>query len=178
MRIVVWITERSWEACVDEVASLAPAGQPQIVLVAVPEPDVEEVAAGGRAGLLGRHPPPPREPTWDAVADAAAKDLLEDAAARLGRPAAAEVRHGRPEREIVAACAGADLLILARDGDDAHLGPRSLGRHARFVVDHAPCRVLLIWPDGPPGVETIPPPPEHPPGHEPPPPPGHPPPPG
>ena len=162
MRIVVWITERSWEACVDEVAAFA-ATDAQVELVAVPEPDLEEVAAGGRAGLLGRRPTPAPQPTWNAVADAAAKELLDDAAARLGRPAATQIRHGRPEREVVAACAGADLLILARDGDDARLGPKSLGRYARFVVDHAPCQVLLLWPAGPPGVETIPPPPEHPP---------------
>jgi hypothetical protein len=31
------------------------------------------------------------------------------------------------------------------------------------VVDHAPCRVLLVWADAPPDVDTIPPPPEHPP---------------
>ena len=28
--------------------------------------------------------------------------------------------------------------------------PRSLGPAARFVVDHAPCRVLLVWADAPP----------------------------
>ncbi|MGF1424961.1 hypothetical protein [Kitasatospora sp. LaBMicrA B282] len=39
------------------------------------------------------------------------------------------------------------LLILARDGDRAHHpGPHSLGPAGRFVVDHAPCPVLLVWP--------------------------------
>ena len=60
---------------------------------------------------------------------------------------------------MVAAAEGMDVLILARDGDREHLGPRSLGPAARFVVDHAPCRVLLIWPDATPAVATIPPPP-------------------
>jgi hypothetical protein len=59
-----------------------------------------------------------------------------------------------------------DLLVLARDGDHSRLGPRSLGPAARFVVDHAPCRVLLVWADAPPGVDTIPPPPAHPPHRE------------
>jgi len=49
--------------------------------------------------------------------------------------------------------------VLVRDGDRARLGPKSLGPPARFVVDHAPCRVQLVWVDAPPGVETIPPPP-------------------
>jgi nucleotide-binding universal stress UspA family protein len=66
-----------------------------------------------------------------------------------------------PEREVVAESAGADLLILARDGDHTRLGPRSLGHATRFVVDHAPCRVLLVWPDRPPELATIPPPPPH-----------------
>ena len=90
----------------------------------------------------------------------AAEELLAEAEARLGRPARREPRRGRLEREVVAAAEGMDLLVLARDGDRAHLGPRSLGPAARFVVDHAPCRVLLIWPDVTPAVTTIPPPPD------------------
>ena len=65
--------------------------------------------------------------------------------------------------EVAAAAEGMDLLVLARDGDHSRLGPRSLGPAARFAVDHAPCRVLLMWADAPPGVDTIPPPPAHPP---------------
>ncbi len=54
-----------------------------------------------------------------------------------------------------------DILVLARDGDHERLGPRSLGPATRFVVDHAPCRVLLVWPDVAPALTTIPPPPPH-----------------
>jgi nucleotide-binding universal stress UspA family protein len=68
-------------------------------------------------------------------------------------------RRGRPEREIIAECAGASLLVLARDGDHSRLGPASLAPPTRFVVDHAPCRVLLVWPDEPPDLATVPPPP-------------------
>ena len=161
MRVVVWITETGWEACVETAAAPAPAGA-EVTLLAVPSGELEEMAAGGLAGLLGRRPPPPRGPSWDEVADDAARALLADARDRLGREAATEVRHGRVEREVVAACVGADLLVLARDGD-ARLGPKSLGRHARFVVDHAPCRVLLVWPGEPPAAKLPPPPPhEHP----------------
>jgi hypothetical protein len=42
---------------------------------------------------------------------------------------------------------------VARQGA-AEAGPRSLGKAARFVVDHAACPVLLVWPgpvpEGPP----------------------------
>ena len=37
-----------------------------------------------------------------------------------------------------------DLLVLARDGRE-QLGPPSLGKRTRFVVDHAACAVLLVW---------------------------------
>jgi len=112
-----------------------------------------------RGCLLGRHPPPPPEHGIRAISDAAAQALLEDARERIGRPAETVARRGRVEREVVAAAQDADLLVLARDGDRKRLGPKTLGPPARFVVDHAPCRVLLVWADEPPGVETIPPPP-------------------
>jgi nucleotide-binding universal stress UspA family protein len=69
-------------------------------------------------------------------------------------------RRGRVEREVISASADTDLLILARDGR-YRLGPPSLGPRTRFVLDHAPCEVLLVWPGDPPGLETLPPPPEH-----------------
>ena len=162
MRAVVWITERSWEACVDEAAAFLP-DDAEVSLLVAPSGDAEEVAAGGRAGLFGRRPPP--GPALREISDEAAQALLSDARERLGRDAETLVRRGRVEREVVAACEGADLLVMARDGE-RRLGPPSLGRHGRFVVDHAPCRVLLVWAGAPPGVETIPPPPHERPPHE------------
>jgi nucleotide-binding universal stress UspA family protein len=157
MRALVWITEDTWEATVAEAAALLPAGA-EITLLHVAGTEAEHVAGGARGALLGRRPPPPPAPLR-AISEEAATALLADAAARLGRPALQVARRGRIEREVVAAAEAADLLVLARDGDHARLGPRSLGPAARFVVDHAPCRVLLIWPDATPGLATIPPPP-------------------
>lgn len=59
----------------------------------------------------------------------------------------------------MAAAEGARLLVVARGGDRSRLGPRSLGAETRFVVDHAPCPVLLVWPDDVPALASIPPPP-------------------
>ena len=122
--------------------------------------DVEHLAEAGRHGLLGRRRPPgaPRHEVRE-ISDAAAAALLAEAAARVGPGTRTAARRGRVEREVVAAAEGFDLLVLARDGDRARLGPRSLGPSARFVVDHAPCAVLVLWPDEAPGVGTIPPPP-------------------
>jgi nucleotide-binding universal stress UspA family protein len=169
--VVVWIAEIGWQAAVDAARELAP--QAEIVLVHVIPGDVEEVVHGAFAGLLGRHRSVPHG--VDEAADADEAQLLIGAAARLDRPATLEKRRGRVEREIVEAAAKADLLILSRDGDRSRLGPHSLRPHTRFVVDHAPCAVLLVWPGSAPAVDTIPPPPEHPPEHPPGHPPGHPP---
>jgi nucleotide-binding universal stress UspA family protein len=104
------------------------------------------------------------------VSGQAAAELLAAAQARLGRQAQSQLASGRVEHVVVQAAEDADLLVAARDGDRSRLGPASLGPATRFVVDHAPCPVLLVWPDQPPGIGSIPPPPRHPPRPGPPPP--------
>jgi nucleotide-binding universal stress UspA family protein len=164
MRALVWIVEDTWEATVAEAAAFLPADA-EVTLLYVAPGDVETLAEGSRHGLLGRrrHPGPPGPPEpLRAISDEAAETLLAEARERLGRDARTERRRGRVGHEVAAAADGMDLLVLARDGDHARLGPKSLGPAARFVVDHAPCRVLLVWADAPPAVDTIPPPPVHP----------------
>ena len=157
MRALLWIAEDTWEACVDQALGLLP-GDALLTLLHVTPIDVEEFAAGGAGRLFGRRPPPPPGPPLRTISAEQAQSLLAAAQARLGRPAQRSARRGRVEREVVAACAGADVLVAARDGE-LRLGPKSLGPRTRFVVDHAPCQVLLVWADPPPGAETIPPPP-------------------
>jgi nucleotide-binding universal stress UspA family protein len=57
--------------------------------------------------------------------------------------------HGNPERTIVevASADNVDLVVVgAREGLREQLlpGPHSVGHVARYVLDHAPCDVLLI----------------------------------
>ncbi|MFJ9823312.1 universal stress protein [Streptomyces sp. NPDC101160] len=165
MTVIVWIVEGTWPACVDAARTHAPEGA-DVVLLHVTGPEAPGAAHGAYAGLLGRARPD-RDPGTrvEHLAAAAGEKLLAGAAERLGRPCTRTERSGRVEREVVAAAEGADLLVLARDGDRTHLGPRSLGPASRFVVDHAPCPVLLVWPETAPGTATIPPPPTHPPHH-------------
>jgi nucleotide-binding universal stress UspA family protein len=134
MHAVAWITETRWEDCVDAVPPDA-----EVTLLHVAPADVEALVGGPR---FGHHRPPPG-PAAREVAAEAAEQLLADAAARLGRPARTEARAGRAEHEVIDALAGADLLVLARDGE-RRPGPKSLSPRTRFVVDHAPCRVLLV----------------------------------
>jgi nucleotide-binding universal stress UspA family protein len=154
--VLVWITEGTWHAAVDAARTHAPADA-DIVLLHVTGDDI---AHGAFAGLLGRgHRERDPGTQLEAMAANAAADLLTAAAQRLDRPHVnRQSRHGRIEREVVKAADDADLLICARDGDH-HLGPRSLGPATRFVVNHAPCPVLLVWPHDAPAIGTLPPPP-------------------
>jgi nucleotide-binding universal stress UspA family protein len=151
MRALVWIVDDTWEATVDEADAFLPADA-QVTLLHVASADVESVAEGARHGLLGRPRPrhhgppgpPPPEPLR-AISEEAAAALLAAARERLGRDATTVSLRGRVEREVVAAADRADVLVLARDGDRARPGPHSLGPASRYVVDHASCRVLLVW---------------------------------
>lgn len=169
MRIAIWVVEGTWQGCVDAARAQFPADS-EFTLLHVTPSDVTETADAATAGLLGRGSTGRRGVTpYGHLAGDEASKLLEAAALRLGRPdAERSSRIGRVEREVIQAVAdGVDVLVVARDGDHSRLGPRSLGHATRFVVDHAPCAVLLVWPDETPGIESIPdpkgPPPSHPP---------------
>ncbi|MEU5216909.1 universal stress protein [Streptomyces sp. NPDC020807] len=151
MPVVVWIAEGTWPACVDAARAHTPDGA-ETVLLHVTAPDVPGAAHGAFAGLLGRgHPERDPGTRLEHLASDSAHALLRAAADRLGRPCTATARTGRTEHEVLAEAGAADLLILARDGDRTHAGPHSLGPAGRFVVDHAPCPVLLVWPEPPAG---------------------------
>jgi nucleotide-binding universal stress UspA family protein len=160
VRALVWIAEDTWQATVAQAAAGLPAGA-DVTLLHVADIEAESVLHVARQALLGRSHGSGRADTQApaAISAEAAEELLGEAQLAFGRPARTQARRGRVEREVVAAAEGMDLLILARDGDCAKLGPRSLGPHGRFVVDHAPCPVLLIWPGDAPAVAAIPPPP-------------------
>jgi nucleotide-binding universal stress UspA family protein len=129
--IVVWINpDVPWESAVDAAARL-PADEVVLLLVT----DVRNAFTG----LLG-----PVGPGFAGSEEDQAAALFDEAEARLGRPARRLWERGVAEHEVIAAADGADLLVCVRDG--ARPGPDSLGAVARFVVDHASCGVLLVWP--------------------------------
>ena len=78
----------------------------------------------------------------------AARDVLQEGLRFLPNAETLQ-RQGRPEREIVNVAAEwrADLVIIcprAVYGGKAVIGPISVGHVARFILDHAPCPVLLV----------------------------------
>ena len=161
--VVIWVTEGTWRASVDAALRIGPPDSAVTLLHVTPD-EPPEVAHAAYLGLFGRGPGRDPRPRIAGISASSAAELLDAAGQRLGRPCQRIVRAGRPEREVVAEAARADLLIMARDGDRSRLGPKSLGKATRFAVDHAPCPVLLVWPEPAPAVETIPDPPPPPPG--------------
>ena len=166
MTVIAWIVETSWPACVDATRTHTPADT-DIVLLHITDPDAADIAHSAYAGLLGRghHHRDPGSQVED-IATSAARHLLDAAAQRLGRPCQQIERVGRPETEVITTADGAELLVVVRDGDPTHLGPRSLDHAGRYIVDHAPCPLLLVWPSTPPSVKSLPLPP-HPPAPHP-----------
>ena len=129
-----------------------PLPDARFTLLHVTSAEAPDVARGAYAGLFGRGARDPAPRLAQEAAISAAR--LLQAAARRARECDQLELEGRAERVVVAASAQADLLIVARDGDRA-AGP-SLGRATRFVVDHAACPVLLVWPGSAPGIGSIP----------------------
>jgi len=94
--------------------------------------------------------PPLREHEMGEAEKDSARDILDEGLRYL--PGAETIqRQGRAEREIVNIAAEwqADLTIIcprAQYGYKPTIGPKSVGHVARFVLDHAPCPVLLVRP--------------------------------
>jgi nucleotide-binding universal stress UspA family protein len=110
----------------------------------------EDIGRARERFLRKPGPPPGREEEIRRTEMASAREILEEGLQHLPGAEILE-RQGRPEREIVNGAAewGADLLIIcarAQYGDRPSLGPKSVGHVARFVLDHAPCPVLLVRP--------------------------------
>jgi hypothetical protein len=158
--VYIWVREGTWRASVDAALHLAPA-RVRFTLLHVAADEVPEAARGAYAGLLGRAGPEPGTRLAE-MAAAAARDLLDAAADRLGRPCERLEIQGRPERAVVAASASADLLVLARDGDLPGSGRRAWARPPGLSSTMRSARFCWSGPDPRPAWPPFPPPPHHP----------------
>jgi nucleotide-binding universal stress UspA family protein len=134
MKVLAWITEGGWEACVDAAAAL---DANEVTLLHVATVDVPGPRGRRHEQVMTR---------MSALAGEAAGALLDDAEERLGREAHKLAASGPAENVVMEAAAYADMLVVVRES--RHPGPHSIGHAARFVVDHAPCDVVLVWPGG------------------------------
>lgn len=105
-----------------------------------------------RSGLTGAGPLSRGQlQAIDAATAERTRAVLDAAEASLSRRGLAheppQIRTGEPGRELceIARAVRAEVMVLfaSRRGGAAS-GPGSVGHTARFVVDHAPCPVLLI----------------------------------
>jgi nucleotide-binding universal stress UspA family protein len=141
LSVLVWINPGvAWESAVDAAARLT---DDEVVLLLVTEDG--EPARDTFTSLLGPAGHEPGE-AFSGIAEEQAAALFDEAEARLGRPVRRRWERGVAEHAVVAAAKGLDLLVCVRDGSPDRTGPGSLGPSVRFVVDHAPCGVLLVWP--------------------------------
>lgn len=145
MRVLVWIAEGTWKAAVAAAKRFVPADA-QIALLHIAPAEAQAVAREAPQALLGRRHAQSTG-VLQSIAAQVASGLLADARALLGRDATPDAQRGRVGEAVVAAAQMMDLLVIARDCDHAAEGPHSLGPTARYVLDHAPCPVLLVWSD-------------------------------
>ncbi len=102
-----------------------------------------------REGLLRPRQPSGRLRDQMQQAEASsARDILQEGLRYMPQAETLQ-REGRPEREIVLCAAEwrADLIIICARPPlyaGSAIGPKSVGHVARFVLDHAPCPVLLL----------------------------------
>ncbi len=118
-----------------------------ILYVTDSEPELQMELNRNRFLRSPRHAPPGQTRMREAEERNVQEILNEGSQHLIG--AEQQKRTGRPEREIVQFAEEwqADLLLICAHSqrrDRPGIGPKSVGHVARFVLDHAPCPVLLI----------------------------------
>ncbi len=154
MRVICAIGQRGGPELVNRLSGIVGDKTECLLLHVIdtgPRHDLEEYLRGP----LHRRPDhgePPHEAALKAAEETAGRAAVEEAviaAQHAGMQAEASVKEGRPEEIIVqtAKDARAELIVIwAGEGaaGHPHIGPASVGHTARFVIDHAPCDVLLL----------------------------------
>ncbi len=128
---------------------VAPVSGAEIILVHVTDTAATDAwEKNATHHWLGRHQGPRQTERFSQAAERTAREILDGALAATEEwPAAARravAQRGNPEREIVHLAMSEDADMLAIGQHRIALGPHALGHCARFVVDHAPCPVLLV----------------------------------
>lgn len=131
-------------------ALLTPSERTIAVLYVTDTGPREEMERYREQHLRPSHPPLSRREQMQRAEGMAAREIVEEGSRSLGGAEMLQ-RSGRPEQEIVQAALAwqADVIVICSRssiGGGPPLGPKSVGHVARFVLDHAPCPVLLVRP--------------------------------
>ena len=148
MRVLFCLDGTNVEQVSQAKAMLSESAQTVGILYVIDSGPREDIGRVRERFLRRPGSSPPREEEMLQTERATAKDILDEGRRLLPEAEVLE-RKGRPEREIVNGAAEwrADLLVLcprAEYGGKPSIGPKSVGHVARFVLDHAPCPVLLV----------------------------------
>ena len=151
MRVLCCLDGTNIEHISRALSTLVTADERTIGLLYVTDLGPHHEIERKREGLLyPRHPSGPLHEKIQRAEVAAAQDILQEGLRYIPN-AETLSREGRPEREIIQ-CASewnADLIVICNRSPafgGPTLGPKSIGHVARFVLDHAPCPVLLVRP--------------------------------
>jgi nucleotide-binding universal stress UspA family protein len=149
MRVLCCLDGTNIESISRALSTLVTADERAIGLLYVTDIGPHHEIERKREGLLyPRHPSGPLQEKIQQAEVAAAQDILQEGLRYIPN-AQTFSREGKPEREIIQCAAewNATLIVICSRspafGGPA-LGPKSVGHVARFVLDHAPCPVLLI----------------------------------
>jgi nucleotide-binding universal stress UspA family protein len=149
MRLLCCLDGSNIERISNAVTSFFPSERLTTTLLYVTDSGPHGDIGLQRERFLRPHKPGPmRREQMREADESSAQDILEEGL-RYFPGADTLRREGRPEREIVnfAAEWNADLIVICPRSPQSGgpvLGPKSVGHVARFVLDHAPCAVLLV----------------------------------
>jgi nucleotide-binding universal stress UspA family protein len=152
VRLLVGVAEMGAPGLLARVNGLVALRGHEVLLVHVIDTGPRSELHLGRERVPRRPLPPHRERAVGEAEREAARTLLDEAAAiarRLGAETYAGTAEGEPGRVLCAlaaehGCTAVAVGARAREAAEGRPGPHSVGHTARFVLDHAPCPVLLV----------------------------------
>jgi nucleotide-binding universal stress UspA family protein len=152
MRVLCPIGQRGGPELVQRLAEVLDKRAELLLLHVIdagPRHDLKHLIEGLRHGPAAI---PGRGEELSAAEETAGQTSLAEtqaAAEAAGFSAQSRIAKGRPEEVIIQIAREESLPLIcisAREGAEGHphIGPASVGHTSRFVVDHAPCDVLLL----------------------------------
>jgi nucleotide-binding universal stress UspA family protein len=154
MKILCAVGQQGGQEIVRRVSAIT-GSQHELILLHVidigPHRGLEEYLH--RPGRPLTPPPERRREMIDEAEAVAAQTALEEARLQAGQAGFAsvqtELQRGKPEQVIVQLAHQWECQLVAIQASEGaegrpHIGPESVVHTARFVLDHAPCDVLLL----------------------------------
>jgi nucleotide-binding universal stress UspA family protein len=153
MHVLIAVKGREPEEYFTQLVTLLPPGALITLVHVIDERAHSEVIASRESYLFHRHLPKEREALLLEAEEQAAQRILAHAETALIKAglttlqAAKVTTRGKPEHEIVRLVEEAQIDLVAvcarRSGE---VGPKSIGKVARFIIDHVRASALLVRP--------------------------------